>query len=97
MNWSQAERFIQQVASEHKSVIAQKQSLVVVVFGVLTIIAGFGLSLWVAYETLNGIIIFFLNFPVPYLGNVTYFVIGIGMVAGGLRGMWETITRIWNS
>ncbi len=97
MNWGQAENFVREVETRNAGVIAQKQSPLIAVIGVLTTIFGFGLSIWVAYETLHGVIIFFLSFPVPYLGNITYFVVGIGMVAGGIRGMWETITRLWNS
>lgn len=97
MNWGQAENFIRDVESQNASTIAQKQSPLITVIGLLTVIAGFGLSIWVAYETLNGYIIFFLSLPIPYLGNITYFVVGIGMIAGGIRGMWETLTRLWNS
>ena len=97
MNWAQAEKFVQIVASEHRSLIAQKQSPVVVGLGALTLIAGLALSIWVTYATLQGVIIFFLSFPVPYLGNITYFIVGVGMTAGGLRGVWETLVRVWNS
>lgn len=97
MNWGQAENFVREVEAQNASLIAQKQSPLITIIGVLTIIVGFGLSVWVAYETLHGVIIFFLSFPVPYLGNLTYFVVGIGMVAGGIRGMWETLTRLWHS
>ena len=97
MNWGQAEDFVREVETKNASTIAQKQSPLITFIGVLTIIAGFGLSMWVAYETLNGYIIFLLSFPIPYLGNITYFVVGIGMIAGGIRGMWETLTRLWNS
>jgi hypothetical protein len=97
MNWEQAEKFIREVETQNRSAIAQKQSPIITILGTFTILAGLGLSLWIAYATMQGWVILFLSFPVPYLGNITYFVIGIGMVAGGLRGMWETITRIWNS
>jgi len=97
MDWTQAEKFVRIVESKNRGAIARKQSPVVVVLGALTMIAGLALSIWVVYETLHGIIIFFLSFPVPYLGNITYFIVGIGMVTGGLRGIWETLVHVWNS
>ena len=97
MDWGQAEKFIQSIEAEHGRAIAKKQSPLVAVIGLGTVIAGFALSGWILYETLNGIIIFFLSFPVPWLGNITYFLIGAAMIAGGLHGTWDTITRIWNS
>ncbi len=97
MNWGQAENFVREVETQNARTIAQKQSPLITVIGVLTILMGFSLSMWVVYETFHGVIIFLLSFPVPYLGNLTYFTIGIGMVAGGIRGTWETLTRLWNS
>jgi hypothetical protein len=97
MNWGQAEKFIQQVEAQHGGMIAQKQSPIIAVIGTVTVIAGFAVAIGVIVLTLQGWIFFFLRLPIPYLGNITYFVIGIGMIAGGLRGMWDTIVRMWNS
>lgn len=97
MNWGEAEKFVQRVEAENRSAIALKQSPLVTFIGISTVILGLGLTLWVAFETLQGYIIFFLSFPVPYLGNVFYFLLGLAMTGGGIWGMWDTIVRIWNS
>ncbi len=97
MNWGEAEKFVRQVEAENRSVIALKQSPVVTFIGIATVILGLGLTFWVAFETLHGYIIFFLSFPVPYLGNIFYFLLGLAMTGGGIWGMWDTIVRIWNS
>ena len=97
MNWGEAEKFVQRVEIEHRSTIARKQSPLITFISTCTIILGLGLTLWVAFETLQGFIIFFLSFPVPYLGNVFYFLLGLAMTGGGISGMWDTILRIWNS
>ena len=65
--------------------------------GIGLVLAGLILSVFIIYETLQGVIIFFLRLPIPYLGNATYFLAGIGMIAGGLRGMRDTLVQMWNS
>ena len=97
MNWSQAEKFMRQVEAENKSAIALKQSPLITLIGIGTIILGLGLTIWVVTETLHGYIIFFLSFPVPYLGNAFYLLMGLAMIVGGMWGMWDTIVKIWNS
>lgn len=97
VNWRDAEKFVQQVEAENGSAIALKQSPIVTLIGIGFAIGGLGLMFWVVTETLRGVIIFFLNFPVPYLGNITYFFTGLAMMLGGLWGMWDTIMKIWNN
>ena len=96
MNWGQAEKFVYQVATQHGGQIARKQSPLIATMGTIFVIAGFALSIWIIYVTLQGWIIFFLTLPIPYLGNIVYFLTGLGLIAGGIRGMWDTITRMWN-
>ena len=97
MNWGQAEKFVHQVEAQNIGKIAQNQTPMIAILGGFTLIAGFALSAFILYETLHGIIIIFLRLPIPYLGNIVYFMIGLGMIAGGLRGTWDTIVRAWNS
>lgn len=97
MNWGQAEKFILQVEAQHGGLIAQKQSPMIAAIGTVTVVAGFAIAIGILVMTLQGWIIFFLKFPVPYLGNIVYFMGGVAMIAGGLRGMWDTLVRMWNS
>ena len=97
MNWSQAEKFLEMVETQNRSRIAAKQSPLVAVIGVFIVIAGLAIALVTIYETLQGTIMFLLALPIPYLGNLILILIGIGMIAGGIRGMWDTIVRIWDS
>ncbi len=97
ISWGEAEKFVRQVEIEHQGTIALKQSPVVTLMGLGTIIAGLGLMVWMVLETLRGTIIFFLSFPVPWLGNITYFFTGLAMFAAGIWSIWDTIARIWNS
>jgi hypothetical protein len=96
MNWTEAEKFMFQVRAQHGGQIARNQSPLITTMSIGFVIAGFALSIFILYETLNGLIIFFLRLPIPYLGNITYFLLGVGMIAGGMRGMWDTIVQMWN-
>ncbi|MBN2116966.1 MAG: hypothetical protein JW730_10355 [Anaerolineales bacterium] len=97
INWNAAEKFVQQVEAENTGAIAMRQSPLITLIGMGTALAGLALMIWIATETLQGYIIFFLSFPVPYLGNLVYFFTGLAMMLGGLWGMWGTILKIWNS
>ncbi len=97
MNWGEAEKFMRRVEVENKSAIALKQSPLITLIGVGSIILGLGLTLWIGVETIQGYVIFFLSFPVPYLGNIFYIFMGLAMTIGGIWGMWDTVVRIWNS
>ena len=96
MNWGQAEKFIQQVEAQHGGKIAARQSPLIALLGIVFVLAGCGLTAVTMYETLRGTIIIFLNLPIPYLGNIFYIIIGLGLIAGGIRGTWSTIVKIWN-
>jgi succinate dehydrogenase/fumarate reductase cytochrome b subunit len=97
MNWGQAEKFIQQVEVQYAGKIASQQSPLVVLVGVFLTLAGCVLTMLITYATLQGTVYVFLNLPIPYLGNLFLFFVGVAMVVGGIRGMWSTIVRVWNS
>ncbi len=97
MNWNEAEKFMRRVEAENRSAIALKQSPLITIMGIGTVILGLALTLWIITATLQGYIIFFLGFPVPYLGNAFYLLTGLAMIIGGMWGMWDTIVKIWNS
>ena len=96
MNWGQAEKFVSRVVAEHGGEIATKQSPLVLLLGIVFLLVGIGLSLFIVFETLRGTVIIFLNLPIPYLGNLVFFITGLALIAGGIRGMWDTIVRMWN-
>jgi len=96
-NWKQAQQFVKRVEAEHGNRIAMRRSPILVIIGLGTLLIGVGLTLWVTLETLQGTIIFFISMPIPYLGNLVYFITGLGMIAGGIAGLWSTIKALWNS
>lgn len=97
MNWNQAEKFVRQIEAQNSSLIAQKQSPMVTIMGTGMVIVGSAIAIWIIYITLQGSIIVFLRLPIPYLGNIVYFLGGVALIGGGLRGMWDTLVQMWNS
>lgn len=97
MNWNQAEKFVRQIEAQNSSLIAQKQSPMVTIMGTGMVIVGSVIAIWIIYITLQGSIIVFLRLPIPYLGNIVYFLGGVALIGGGLRGMWDTLVQMWNS
>jgi len=96
MNWSQAEKFVREVELENSSDIALKQSPMIILIGILLTISGILITGAILIDTLQGTVIFLLNLPIPYLGNIIYPIIGVSLIVGGLRGIWDTLVRIWN-
>jgi len=96
-NWVQAENFVRRVISENRGEIVRKRSWLISVIGIFTFIGGLLLCYITVLETLNGTIIILLRLPIPYLGNVVFFLTGIAMIIGSFRGLKETIITVWNS
>ena len=86
MRWDDAQKFIKQVYAENREEIAGRQSGIIIALSVFIIISGVVISGGVLVATLSGWIVFFLRLPIPYLGNLVYFLIGIAMIMGGIRG-----------
>lgn len=97
MNWSQAEKFIQQVEAQHSDAIVQKQSPMIVAIGTFILVAGLIVTVIAVYATLTGQNMRLRGLPIPYAGNIVYLIGGIAMMGGAVRGMWDTIVRLWNS
>ena len=86
VSWEEAKRVVAQVKIKCRGQIARRQSPLLIAIGIATFIGGFALCVGMAIATLEGFNIFFLSMPIPYSGNVTYFVTGLGMMAGGAYG-----------
>ncbi|MBN1315993.1 MAG: hypothetical protein JXA42_11010 [Anaerolineales bacterium] len=87
MPWYDAEEFIRQVRDEHQGEITGRQNRLLIGIAVLTVIIGVFLSIGILAATLDGWVIFFLQFPMPYLGNLMLFGLGIVIAAGGIVGI----------
>lgn len=98
MNWEQAKSFVRQVIAENGDQIVIKQSPLFLILGTGFILGGLGL---IIYELLPVLLpVFFnpTNDPTPLNSrDIRKIVIGIFMVLAGLRTMWNTIVRLWNS
>ena len=90
MEWKEAQNFIRRVQLDNKEEISKSNNILFMGLGILTTLAGAALFLMMLWETLDGTIIFFLSFPVPYLGNIFYMGFGILLAAGGVMGILKT-------
>jgi hypothetical protein len=95
-SWEEAKRIIAEIKVRCRGQIVRRQSPLLIGVGIVTFIGGFALCAGMIIATLEGFSVFFLNLPIPYSGNVTYFVTGLGMMAGGAYGtgpvVWDLLT-----
>jgi len=97
LDWTEAEKLIQQVEEENHHTIAIRQSPVLIIISGLTVIAGLGL--------LGYGIMFFIGFfqveivqrallvEAGYL-RIVSMLLGLGMLGGGLYGLWNTFSSL---
>lgn len=87
MQWPEAKQFVQRLHAEHQNEIASHQSRFLVPVGIMITVGGLAIAIVVSIATLDGWIIFLLRLPIPYLGNLLLFGLGICMTIGGVTGL----------
>lgn len=85
-SWEEAKQIVAQIKIRCRGQIARRQGPLLIAVGAMTFIGGLALCASMVIATLQGFAIFFLSLPIPYLGNLVYFVTGLGMMAGGAYG-----------
>ncbi len=91
--WKQAERFVRKVEIQHHHKIAARQSPIIIFLGVGSLITGTAIAIFTGV-TLVG----WIGHPSVanpgQVENIAYygvaFVTGLGMVIGGIAGIWRT-------
>jgi hypothetical protein len=84
-NWREAERFVRRVEIEQHSKIAARQSSLVVGLSIGSVLAGAGLTIYTVFAALHG------NFNEYSPGLL---LTGLGMVIGGIVGIWRAASLI---
>lgn len=87
-SWKEAHHFVQRVEVEHHGKIATRQSPLLIALGVGILVIGVIELAYVGYLTAGGESI--SVYGVPFAGNLGGFVTGVGMVLGGIAGIWRT-------
>ena len=82
-SWGDAQRLVQRIEIEQHGAIAARQSSLLNVLGVGSIIVGFLMAAYTGYITLTG------EF---YAESVGFFITGVGLVLGGIAGVWRTMS-----
>jgi hypothetical protein len=86
MDWKQAEAFVQEVERTNRQRIAGRQAPLLLILAGVSIVGGFSTVVAMVAATLDGTMIFLPSLPIPYLGNLVYFSLGVLGIAGGLLG-----------
>lgn len=95
--WKQARHFVQRVEVEHQDRIVARQSPVVIMLGVGSIVVGAVIAIYTAI-----VLIGWISNPEgtdpKVVENMIYyaagFVTGLAMVVGGVAGVWRAVTLI---
>jgi hypothetical protein len=93
-SWNEMQRFVQQVESQNRQKITARQSPILIMIGITTIVMGLLLTVYMAIETWHGSNYFLIGTPIPYSGNVFYGVTGLGMLGGGTLGTLRTLRSL---
>ena len=88
MKWSDAETLVAEVEATHGEDITDRQKPFMSVLSIATIIIGFALSIGILVATFQGWMLLLLRLPIPYLGNLLLFLLGILIIIGGARGLY---------
>jgi len=97
LDWGQAKELVEEVKITQSARIARRQSPLLLVLGIGTMIGGVVLSVSVAFGTLSGVIIFLPALPIPYLGNAVFFLTGLAMIAGAAWGLGRLVLDVTGS
>jgi hypothetical protein len=89
IDWSTAKRFVYTVKAKNKGKIMRRRAPMLIMIALITMVVGAVLTVGISIATLRGWIIFFLAMPIPYLGNIVYFLVGVGAFFGGLIGLFR--------
>jgi hypothetical protein len=87
LKWDDAERLVERVEEDHSRTIQSRQKPYFILLGSLMTVGGLALSIYMLYAAANGLFFLLLRLPIPYLGNLVFFGIGILIMIGGLRGV----------
>src|SRR5574341_1182829 len=93
ITWSEAERLVQQVEAQHGRDIAVRQSPILFLFGVGTIVVGIGLVCYSSFYFVNFAQRDTLQELISLRGAyfmIGAFLTGLAMIAGGIAGLWKT-------
>jgi hypothetical protein len=91
-SWSDAEKFIRDVEQKNRKTIAARQSPLLIVIGVFTVIGGLVLAGYGLYELSHGVLVIgLLSAPTP---TPLIVLVGLGMMAGGGYGVLREIVTL---
>jgi hypothetical protein len=87
MKWAEAERLVDEIEADYSLEIHSRQKPLLMIIGSTIALGGLILTVFILFGTFSGTIIYVGFVPVPYLGNILFLGLGLGMLIGGTRGV----------
>ena len=88
-SWDEMAALVRSIELNNQGKIMARRKPLYRVVAIITTIVGIAASVGIVLLTLDGLIIFFIFLPIPFLGNIAVFLFGLGMTIGGIRGIGE--------
>ena len=85
LKWDDAEQLVNTIEKTHAPEITTRQRPFLILLGSAIALGGFALSAYMLFTSFNGLMIFLLRLPIPYLGNLAFFCLGLLACWGGTR------------
>lgn len=85
MQWAEAAQLVKQVRASSGQEIAARQSPILILFSALLLLFGIGL------------VFAFLFVPIISKSSVSRLLLGIGMILGGIIGLWNTLASFFKA
>jgi hypothetical protein len=87
MKWGEAERLVDEIEADYSLEIHSRRKPFLMVVGSAIALGGLILTVFILIGTFSGTIIYVGLVPAPYLGNILFLGLGLGMLIGGSRGV----------
>ena len=93
LEWDDAAALVNEIEEKYKEEINKKQRPAFFLLGAGLTFGGLLLFISMLLASANGLSIYFLRFPIPYLGNGIFAFMGLLAFLGGLRGVLRLLRR----
>ena len=88
ISWADADKLVRQVQASHGREIAARQSPLLIFFSMALLIVGLGAIAYGVISFTEGVV---------SRSTLQYFLLGLGLVLGGIIGLWSTIAALFKS
>ncbi len=91
LSWGDADAFIAAVEAGNWRTIEAHRNRTLNIFAVIFVIVGIFLMFSMSISPFFGLSFTSLILPIPYWGNVSFFIVGLGLTLGGLSHLLKMV------